>query len=134
MSVRPALHIGIGIARAFEEVRAFLSDPANFPAWAEGLGHGFTPLGGREWRVETPLGPMRVRFTPPNPYGVLDHTLIPAEGAPMYNPMRVVANGEGSEVVFTLFRREGMDDAGFAADAEWVRRDLARLKALMEAG
>lgn len=134
MAVQPALHIGIGIARPYEQVRAYLCEPANFPAWAEGLGKGFTPLGGTDWQVETPLGPMRVRFTPPNQYGVLDHTLIPENGAPMYNPMRVVANGDGSEVVFSLFRRPGVSEAAFAADADWVRRDLARLKALLEAG
>ncbi|MCB4767430.1 SRPBCC family protein [Ancylobacter sp. Lp-2] len=133
MPLQPALHIGIGIARRYEEVRGFLSEPANFALWAEGLGAGMVPLGGADWRVETPLGPMRVRFTPPNEYGVLDHTLIPEQGAPMRNPMRVVANGDGCEVIFTLFRREEMSEAAFAADADWVRRDLDRLKALMEA-
>ncbi|GAB4070022.1 SRPBCC family protein [Ancylobacter sonchi] len=134
MSPRPALHIGVGIARPYEEVRGFLSEPANFALWAEGLGAGMVPLGGADWQVEAPLGPMRVRFTPPNAYGVLDHTLIPERGAPMHNPMRVVANGDGCEVIFTLYQRDGMDAAEFAADADWVRRDLARLKALMEGG
>ncbi len=47
--------------------------------------------------------------------------------------MRVVANGAGSEIIFTLFRLPGISDEKFAADAEWVRRDLNTLKALLEA-
>jgi hypothetical protein len=46
--------------------------------------------------------------------------------------MRVIANGEGSEVLFTLFRTAGMSDAQFAADAQWVERDLAELKRFLE--
>jgi hypothetical protein len=51
----------------------------------------------------------------------------------MHNPMRAVANGSGSEVVFTLYRRPEMSEAEFARDADWVASDLARLKALLEA-
>ena len=47
--------------------------------------------------------------------------------------MRIVANGTGCEVTFTLFRQPGMSAEQFAADAEWVSRDLAALKALLEA-
>jgi hypothetical protein len=46
--------------------------------------------------------------------------------------VRVVPNGSGSEVIFTLFRQAGMTDAIFARDAEWVAKDLAALKALLE--
>lgn len=46
--------------------------------------------------------------------------------------MRVVPNGDGSEVVFTLFRQPGMTDEQFAADAAWVAKDLAALKAVFE--
>lgn len=128
----PVRHISVSIARPLAQVYGFLAEPANFPLWAEGLGDGLIPLGGRDYSVDTPLGTMMVRFSAPNEHGVLDHTLFPADGAPMDNPMRVVANGEGSEVVFTLFRRPGMSEEAFAADADWVARDLARLKALLE--
>jgi hypothetical protein len=35
-------------------------------------------------------------------------------------------------VQFTLFRVPGMTDEKFAADAQWVERDLGKLKALVE--
>jgi len=46
--------------------------------------------------------------------------------------MRVIANGTGSEVIFTLFRLPEMTAEDFARDAEWVERDLRALKALLE--
>jgi hypothetical protein len=46
--------------------------------------------------------------------------------------MRVIANGTGSEVLFTLFRLPDMTAEAFARDAEWVERDLKALKALLE--
>jgi hypothetical protein len=46
--------------------------------------------------------------------------------------MRVLANGDGAEVVFSLFQRPGMSDEEFARDADWVARDLQILKACLE--
>ncbi len=57
--------------------------------------------------------------------------MIPPDGGAMHNPMRVMPNGSGSEVVFTLFQR-GMSDDEMARDAGMVARDLAALKALLE--
>ena len=53
-------------------------------------------------------------------------------GAKVYNPMRVFPNNDGSELIFTLYRRPGMSDQMFAEDAEAVTRDLKKLKALLE--
>lgn len=132
MSVQTARHIGMSIHRPIEEVYGFLAEPRNFPKWAEGLGHSFKHVEGMTWLAETPMGPMRILFSEPNPYGVLDHAVIPESGAAMHNPMRAVANGSGSEVVFTLFKRPEMSEDDFARDADWVTSDLKRLKALLE--
>ena len=51
MAVHRARHIGVGIDRPVEEVYAFLAEPANFPRWAEGLGHSFVPVEGMTWRA-----------------------------------------------------------------------------------
>ena len=67
-----------------------------------------------------------------NPWGVLDHHVTLPTGAVVYSPMRVVANGAGSEVSFTLFRLPGVLDEQFAADATWVQRDLHALKRVLE--
>jgi hypothetical protein len=132
MALQTVRHISVGIERPYVDVYAFLAEPANFPRWAEGLGQSFKHLEGAYWIAETPLGRMRLRFTRPNAFGILDHALLPESGPEMNNPMRVIANGNGSEVVFTLFQRPGMSDEEFARDAAWVQKDLAALKALLE--
>ena len=53
-------------------------------------------------------------------------------GATVLVPMRVIPNQAGCEVMLTVFRSPGMTDAQFAADTDWVRRDLTALKALFE--
>jgi hypothetical protein len=124
--------ISVSIQRSLQDVYDFTAPPASFARWASGLGK---PLGneGTVWRFEGEGGPVKIRFTEPNAYGVLDHYVALPDGSEIYVPMRVVANGTGSEVMFTLFRVPGMDDEKFAADAQWVMRDLNRLKDLLEA-
>ena len=46
--------------------------------------------------------------------------------------MRVVPNGSGSEVIFTLFKTPEMSDKQFAEDAGLVERDLRTLKSVLE--
>lgn len=124
-------HLGISIARDAELVYDFLANPANLPQWASGLG----PLSNvdGQWSAETPDGPILIRFCEPNRFGILDHWVTPPSGVPIYLPFRVVANGDGSELIFTLFRQPGMDQEKFEADAEWVMRDLITAKHLLEA-
>ena len=123
--------ISVSIDRPVEVVYDFASKPENLPKWASGLGQSITKMGDA-WRVETPQGPLQVRFTARNNFGVLDHYVLPGSGPEIYLPMRVVANGAGSEIIFTLFRLPGISEEKFAADADWVRRDLKALKALLE--
>jgi hypothetical protein len=71
-------------------------------------------------------------FAARNDYGVLDHHVWLPSGEVIYVPMRVIADGDGSEVVFTLRRRPGMTDEEFARDTGLVAADLARLRQLLE--
>ena len=114
-----------------ETVYAFVRNPENLPRWAAGLGKAVLKSG-CGWKVETPQGMMGLRFAPDNDFGVLDHYVKPADGAEIYVPMRVVENGAGSEVLFTLFRQPEMTDAEFGADCALVGRDLAALKKVLE--
>ena len=47
-------------------------------------------------------------------------------------PMRVIADGDGCEVVFTLRRLPGMSGGDFDRDTGLVTADLARLKRVLE--
>lgn len=121
----------VTIGRAFEEAYRFLAEPANFPRWASGLASGLERVGDG-WVAVTPEGRAEVRFTAPNPHGVLDHTVRFPDGRTVEIPMRLIANGDGATLLFTLFRQPGMSEAQFAADADWARRDLATLRDLLE--
>ena len=123
--------ITVRIARPRHEVYEFTSLPENFPRWASGLAKSLKKVNG-EWIAEAPEGQVKVRFTERNDFGVLDHHVAIRPGVEVYIPMRVIANGTGSEVLFTLFRLPDMTDETFARDAEWVERDLRALKALLE--
>jgi hypothetical protein len=115
-----------------ERVYAFVADPLNLPKWAAGLGRSISKIDGR-WMVETPNGVVTVEFAPKNALGVLDHTVTPPDGAEVYLPIRVVANGAGAELVFVLFQTPQMSDAQFERDAGMVAADLRTLKKLLEA-
>jgi len=124
--------LSIAINRVAAEAYEFLSAPENFPRWASGLAGSLRQVG-EDWIAETPEGRALVRFSERNAYGVLDHSVTLPRGVTVYVPLRVVARGDGCELVLTLFRRPGMSDEKFAADADWVMRDLGAAKRILEA-
>lgn len=131
MTIYPSRTISVSIDRDYREVYDFASIPENFPRWAAGLGRRFERSGG-EWTAEDPQGrSIRIRFSRPNEFHVLDHTVF-GEAGEIRNAMRVVPNGTGAEVMFTLLRTPQMTEEAFAADAAAVERDLEALKTLLE--
>ncbi|MGF1624398.1 MAG: SRPBCC family protein [Alphaproteobacteria bacterium] len=132
MAVFQSRTVAVSIDRDWREVYDFASMPQNLPCWAAGLGTRFEGAG-QDWTAEDPDGrPIRIRFTAPNDFGVLDHVVIAPDAAESRNAMRVVANGTGAEVLFTVLRMPGRSAEDFAADAAAVERDLVTLKRLLE--
>ncbi|HEV7248428.1 MAG TPA: SRPBCC family protein [Shinella sp.] len=128
----PARIIHRTIQRDWRAVYAFAAKPENMPLWASGLASGLT-RDGEDWIADGgPIGNVRVRFAPPNDFGVVDHTVTLPSGLVVENALRIVPNGDGCEVMFTLLRQPDMDDAAFASDAAHVTRDLEALAKLME--
>lgn len=131
--VMTARTLSISIDRSPRDVYAFARVPANLPRWASGLGGTVSERDGA-WVIQVPgAGEATIQFAPENPFGVLDHDVALASGAVTHIPMRVVPNGGGCEVLFTLFQRRGVNDRDFARDAAWVTRDLESLRDLLEA-
>jgi len=124
-------HISEWVDRPADDVYDYASEPANLPEWAPGLGSSVERVDG-QWVAESPMGQVVFAFVPRNQHRVLDHDVTLPSGDTVYNPMRVIADGSGCEVVFTLRRRPGMSDEDFARDADAVSADLSALKRVLE--
>ncbi|CDP52885.1 SRPBCC family protein [Paradevosia shaoguanensis] len=128
--------ITISINRPVADVYAYLSDPSNMPNWTTALGERFERVEGNVWHAavpDDPRGPVTVRFSPRNDWGVLDYEVSRSGEEPLMVPLRVFANQEGCDLAFTFFQRPGVSDEHLDSEVEWVRTDLLTLKSLLEA-
>ena len=123
--------ISVFVAAPATRVYEFAANPANLPRWVPSFCKS-VELVGKEWVVQSPEGRVVFTFVPPNDLGVLDHTVTLPSGQKFTSRMRVIPNGEGSEVLFTLFQQEGMTDQQFQDDAALVLSDLQTLRRILE--
>ncbi|WP_101841927.1 polyketide cyclase [Halobacillus sp. Marseille-P3879] len=123
--------VSISIDAHAEDVYRFVREPMNLAAWAKSFCLSVA-YKNDEWFVETGDGAARVWFTEDNPYGVLDFYLKLATGEEMNHPLRVLENGDRSEVVATLFRRPEVSEEDFLLDGSLLLDDLRRLKETVE--
>ena len=89
-------HISIGIDRPAGEVYDFAADPLNLPKWAAGLAGARVEPDGAHWFTESPMGRVTITFAPRNAFGVLDHDVTLPSGETVYNPLRVIRDGDGA--------------------------------------
>lgn len=123
--------VSISIARSADDAYAYLAKPEKIPEWSEFI----TKIrrDGEQWIATTKTGEQcTMIFTYDNRLRVLDHDVIVSPTLTVHVPIRVLPNGEGSEVIFTVFRLEGMDDAAFAKDIAMVETDLRGMKRVLE--
>lgn len=128
----PARTYSVSIACGWEAPYERIWRPEFFPKWASGLSESDLQEDDGTWVATGAEGPIRIRFTAHNAYGVMDHFVESGDGNEVHVPLRVIQNGDGAELLLTLYRQPDMDDDRFAADAKWVNRDLAALKRLIE--
>ena len=124
-------HISVSINCPAGRVYEFISNPLNLPKWASGLSASIKNING-EWIAESPNGKVKVKFAEKNKFGILDHSVTLPSGVEVYIPLRVLSNNAGSELIFTLYQLPGMSDQFFAKDIETVKKDLWKLKTLLE--
>lgn len=124
------------VARTVAEVMGVAADLRRLPEWAAGFASGIerdeTVADGSAWVVDAPFGRVRAVFAVDVERGILDHDVSMPDGSIVHNRLRVEPTEAGCELVFTLVRQPGMDDAALAADAAAVAADLRRLRALCE--
>jgi hypothetical protein len=130
--VQESIHVTTTINRPAADVYEYASDPVNLANWAAGLANRPVEHIDGQWVVDSPLGRVVVAFADRNDLGVVDHDVTLPSGETVTNPMRVIANEDGCDVMFTVRRRPGTDDAELASDVAAVTRDLATLRSLLE--
>lgn len=114
-----------------DEVYAYVIDPRNLPTWASGLAKSVEQRDGT-WFVDSGDGEWTVEFAEHNGFRVADHLVTLPDGTKQLNPMRVVANGLGSEVLFTVFRGEVDTEDEWIALQATIQADLDALGPALE--
>lgn len=130
--VQESVHVATTIERSARDVYEYVSDPLHLSEWASGLAHRPVERVDGQWVVDSPLGRVVVEFEPANDYGIADHVVTLPDGTSVRNPMRVVPNADGCDVVFSVRRQPGMSDSEFAADVDTVRTDLDALRSILQ--
>jgi hypothetical protein len=123
--------INTSIQSSPKTVYDFVSDLRNLPKWAPSTFPSIKEVNG-EWLVDTTGGQNKVMPTERNNFGILDHNVQLASGEEVYIPIRVVKNGDGSEIMLTIFQTPEMTAEVFAGDLNVVEKDLGHLKAIIE--
>jgi hypothetical protein len=126
-------HLSVALERPASVVYEYAADPANLPVWAAGLAEAALKQTDDGWVAESPMGRVMVSFVERNEFGVLDHVVTLPSGERVYNPLRVIPDGEGCEVVFTVRRRPIMSTDEFDRDVTAVAANLETLKHVLEA-
>lgn len=109
----------------------FVSNLENLPRWASNTFPSIKEVNG-EWVVDTSQGQNKVMLAERNNFGILDHYVKLTSGVEVYVPMRVVKNGDGSEIMLTVFQTPEMTDERYAKDIKTVEKDLNHLKTIIE--
>ena len=130
MTTYPVKFISISINKPFDEVYRYASNPENWPAWTDFIQSVVKE--NNTWLAVSDLGRIKVEFVPDNNFGIIDHWVTLTDGTIVYNPMRVIKNGQGSEFVFTLFRMHYITEEGYEQDEVAVMNDLKTLKQILE--
>ncbi|MEO6094887.1 MAG: SRPBCC family protein [Fibrobacteria bacterium] len=129
--IQPSKTLSLSIDAPFKEAYDYISDVANLPKWAPGFFLSVERVNGK-WIASTTIGHVGIRFADRNPFGILDHYVTVEAGPETANPMRLIPNGTGCELLFTLFRTPEMSEEQFADDAETVLKDLVKLQAVLQ--
>ncbi len=106
---------------------AFISDPDNLSTWHSSFCRALRKENG-SLIAESPRGAMPVRFIRNDHALVLDIHLEITEGIELTYAIRLLANGKGSELVWTLIKPEGISDTAFHEHIRWAGNALHALR------
>ncbi len=83
------------------------------------------------WSFSTPRGNANLKFMHNRTYGILDHLYVDNESS-WEVPMRVVSNGDESEVIITLVKPDVLTDVQFDERMKELEIIFENLKKIIE--
>ncbi len=119
------------ITRNWIDLYETIWKPEFFSRWAFGLCQGEMIQDGDHWKTGSLDQEIRIRFTPYNAFGIMDHFVTTHSGKERYVPMRVIANQCGADVIITLFQDELTSDKLFSEAIAATEHDLQKLNLVM---
>jgi uncharacterized protein YndB with AHSA1/START domain len=121
----------VSIAAPPRAVLDVVGDPRRFPDWAPAFARSVRPEGD-DWLVNSGAGERRIRVVVAPDQGTVD--LLDA-GRPTRGAfLRVLPNGEGSELVFTLFFPDGTAEQAVIQQMAVVEDELRAVRSLCLSG
>lgn len=124
----------VTIQRPFSAVTAVLADPLRYSDWAvEYFTAPVRQIDTDTYTVVTTPGERRFRVDADVASGKFDLYLAELDQPFSYPlPIRVLANGDGVDVLFTLTREPWLSDDEWAHSLELLEAELLALKRLLE--
>lgn len=119
----------ISIGAPPSEVFDLVSDPSAFPRWAPAFAPAIRP-DGANWIVERDGSEARIAVRTSREHGTVD--ILRPEGPPTGAFTRVLPNGEGSEMLFTLFFPADAREEAVMEQMTTVEQELEAIRALCE--
>jgi cold-inducible RNA-binding protein len=110
-----------------QTIFAFIADSENLSSWFSSFCRSLRRENG-SLLVESPRGAVPVRFVRNDHSLVLDIVVQPAEGIELTHAIRLLSNGEGAEMVWTLVKPLGLLDSVFHEQLRWAGSALNALR------
>ena len=121
----------VDIQAPFERVFGFLANPMNWPRYAVVNLRSVSP-GERGWfKMVTKFGQGEIRVNPVKELGIIDHDWRDPQ-ANWTVPARIVANGDGVTVMYTLFQPPAMTDHQFDQAMQEMDIEMNKLREILE--
>jgi hypothetical protein len=114
-----------------EDVLRFVADPFNLARWAPGFAPAVHERDGR-WFIVGDFGEREIVVTASVECGTFD--LWPASDPRRGIRTRVIANGDGSEYLFTLLSDDDVEPGALADQLLVVEQELAAVRRLVQDG
>ena len=123
--------ISVSINAKPEKVYDFVADINNWPQFSD-FASDIEKVKDGEWIFHTSQGDVRVLEKFDKDHLLLDTVCIVPSGDEQFIPYRVVPNGDGSELIMTNQKTDGVSDEEYAEQVGWMKDELENIKKLLE--